>query len=213
MSNGQIKQSTAKLILNHLGFRTNTASRYRQALRDFQAGWNLGAALEIDGLCGPKTSRALMTSYSRLRSGKGTLSANFSFKEFACHCGGRFRACRRIAGEGRPGHHTHVLRQLVQDLEKYRAAYAPTGMSIVSGYRCDGYNASIGGASSSQHRWGAAADISPIVDKDTLRSRHWFAGIGFQQQTDRVRHVDRRDISGVNPTRGSRVSTTTWRYV
>lgn len=207
-----ISSTSARTILTRLGFRVTTGSRYTQALRDFQGGWNLGSALAIDGRLGPKTSAALVLSELRRAKGQGTASAHFSFKEFQCHCGGRYSACRRIAGEGVAHHGRHVLRTLIQGLEKTRATYYRNGMTIVSGYRCDSHNRAVGGASSSQHRWGAAADISRVVDKDSLRARHWFAGIGYQGSSDRAQHVDRRDLSGVNPTRGSTSSPTTWRY-
>ena len=51
-----------------------------------------------------------------------------------------------------------------------------------------------------------------MIDKDTLKAKHWFAGIGFNAASDKVQHVDRRDISGVNPTKGSTSTPTTWKY-
>ena len=207
-----ISSATAKTILTRLGFRVNTEARYKQGLQDFQAGWNLGAALAIDGLLGDYTSAALLLSEKRRAAGLGTASANFSFVEFACKCGGKYSVCRRINGEGLPNHNQHVLRSLLQSLEKMRSTYYPNGMTVISGYRCDAYNASVGGASSSQHRYGAAADIVPVVDKDTLKTKRWFAGIGYQASSDDVRHVDRRDLSGINPTKGSTTSPTMWKY-
>jgi hypothetical protein len=207
-----LSSATAKTLLTRLGFRVNTSARYTQALRDFQAGWNLGAPLVIDGLLGPNTSNALLTSEKQRVAGRGTASAHFSYSEFACKCGGAYTACRRIAGEGPAGHKTYVLRSLLQSLEKTRAAFYPSGMSIVSGYRCDGHNKAVNGATTSQHRFGAAADISRVIDKDTLKPKGWFGGIGYQGSSDRVQHVDRRDISGVNPTKGSLKSPTAWIY-
>ncbi len=207
-----LSSAAAKTILTRLGFRVNTDARYRQAVKDFQAMWNLGTTLDIDGLVGPKTSAALALSERRRRSGLGTASAHFSFSEFACHCGGRFAACRRIAGEGKLGNGRHVGRVLLQDLEATRAKFYPHGMSIVSGYRCDGHNSAVGGATSSQHRWGAAADIAPVASTNAIKATHRFAGIGFQGSSGKVRHVDRRDVSGVNPTHGTRTAPTVWRY-
>jgi zinc D-Ala-D-Ala carboxypeptidase len=205
-----ISSGAAKTILTNLGFRVNTSTRYRQALRDFQAGWNLGPYLGIDGVLGSKTSSALALSESRRRAGKGTLSANFSFKEFQCHCGGRYSSCRRIRGEGTSKRHT--LRALVQSLEVLRKEEYHHGFSIVSGYRCPSHNKSVGGASSSQHMYGSAADIAPVVSTNEVRNLHKFAGIGFQGSSGRVRHVDRRDFSGVNPTNGRITAPTIWRY-
>lgn len=207
-----LSSSQAKTILSNLGFRVDNDARLRQAVRDFQGGWNLGPWLKIDGKVGPKTSAALSLSELRRRRGLSTASSHFSFKEFTCHCGGRYAACRRIAGEGRPGHARHVLRALIQSLEILRASQYPHGMSIVSGYRCDGHNKDVDGASSSQHRWGAAADCAPVASMNSVKALSRFAGIGFQGSSGKVRHVDRRDFSGVNLTGGSVKKPTTWRY-
>jgi len=39
-----------------------------------------------------------------------------------------------------------------------------------------------------------------------------FAGLGYSRSSHLVRHVDRRDISGVNTTRGTRKAPTSWVY-
>lgn len=207
-----LSSTNAKAYLAAMGWRTNTEARYKQALRDFQGGWNLGASLTVDGILGPATSAAISASNNRRKSGLSTASAHFSFNEFACKCGGKYAACRRIAGEGKAGAHRHVLRTLLASLEVLRNSYYRNGMSIVSGYRCDGHNQAVGGASSSQHRWGAAADISPYASTSQVKALKRFAGIGYQGSTGKVRHVDRRDTSGVNSTSGSVSSPTIWRY-
>ena len=207
-----ISSTTAKAYLAALGWRTNTEARYKQALRDFQAGWNLGSPLVIDGLLGPNTSAALTSSNTRRKAGLSTASAHFSFSEFACKCGGKYSACRRINGEGSVGHDKWVLRILMANLEVLRSKYYRNGMSIVSGYRCDGHNQAVGGASSSQHRYGAAADVSPVASTSQVKALKQFAGIGYQGSTGKVRHVDRRDYSGHNTTGASISNPTTWVY-
>jgi hypothetical protein len=209
-----ISNAAAKVILTRLGFRVNTSARYRQALRDYQAAYNLGGALKIDGILGDHTSYALAKSESNRKAGKGTLSAHFSFSEFACHCGGRYSSCRRINGEGdagKTGPDRHVLRFLVQSLEVLRDKEYGGHMTIVSGYRCPGHNKAVGGASASQHMFGGAADLEPKATTTEVRHLKRFAGIGYNPH-NLVRHVDRRDTTGHNTTRGSLASPTVWKY-
>lgn len=179
-------------------------------VNEFQRAWNLGPALVVDGILGPKTAAAITTSIRRKGQGLGDLSAHFSAAEFACKCGGREPGCLR----------TRVHRQLLIDLEAHRAEHAPAGLVIVSGYRCPRRNAQVGGAAVSQHLFGTAADLVPLVDKDRVVADRRFAGIGYQGGTDKVRHVDRRDVDDVagihpatvNPTDGTPKHPTTWRY-
>lgn len=187
-------------VLANLGWRTNTTGRLTQAVMDFQRGWNLGPALGIDGVVGPKTSAALLKSEANRRAGRGTVSAHFSFTEFRCQCGGKFSSCRRI----------WIIRAQVQSLEVYRrhAGF----FHVVSGCRCPGHNKEVGGASSSQHTFGSATDIAKVFTPATIRSWKCFAGIGYGAASGLACHVDRRDRSGHDSTGGSTSSPTTWRY-
>jgi hypothetical protein len=196
-----LSRTQAAAILKNLGWRVNTSARLTQAIKDFQRGWNLGTALSVDGIVGPKTSAALTLSEARRRKGLGTASAHFSFTEFACKCGGRYAGCRRI----------WIIRQQVQRLEAYRTKIGNRPVSITSGCRCYSHNRAVGGASNSQHLYGAACDITG-PDKDTVRSWKLFAGIGYSGHTDRTAHVDSRDKSGNNTTGGQAWAPTTWRY-
>jgi zinc D-Ala-D-Ala carboxypeptidase len=195
-----LTRTQAATILTNLGWRVNTAARLTQAIKDFQRGWNLGTALTVDGLVGPKTSAALTLSEARRRKGLPTASANFSFTEFRCKCGGKYASCRR----------TWVLRYHIQRLESYRAKIG-RGVSITSGCRCVGHNSAVGGASNSQHLYGVASDIQG-VDKDTVKSYRLFAGIGYGGKSDRALHVDSRDLGGNNKTGGRTYSPTMWVY-
>lgn len=73
------------------------------------------------------------------------LSANFSESEFECPC------CQRAI----------VQPALIVGLESLRAKLgAPITINRGGGYRCTAYNATVGGATHSQHVLGMAADIS-----------------------------------------------------
>lgn len=189
--------------LTTLGWRPGTdPAKLRRAIEDFQRGWNLGPALVIDGKAGPKTRAALQASLNRKAKGQPTASAHFSFTEWRCRCGGKYAGCAVI----------RVHRGLLRSLEGLRAAHYPSGMTIVSGYRCPRRNAEVGGASSSQHMYGAAVDLEPVVTWRTLAKRRLFAGLGYKRSNSRVSHVDRRDLSGNNTTGGTVDRPTTWIY-
>lgn len=190
----------ATSILRNLGFRVSSSNEYAQSLRTFQAGYNLGAWLAIDGQCGPITSAALARCEVNRRAGRSTASAHFSWTEFRCTCGGRYPGCRVIL----------VRRELLQSLEKYRAKVGPT--SVVSGYRCPSRNKAVKGALNSQHQYGGAADIDYALTWPQVVGLRAFAGIGKSVRTGKVRHVDRRDKSGHNTTGSSLARPQIWDY-
>ena len=74
----------------------------------------------------------------------GDLSTHFSRHEFACKCG---CGCNSVDYE--------TLCVLEQVREYFGAS-----VSISSAHRCASHNASIGGASNSQHLYGRACDIA-----------------------------------------------------
>ena len=191
-----------KTALTKLGWKPTDAASLERAVRDFQRGWRLGTPLAIDGKAGPKTKAALQVSLTRLAAGHPTASRSFSFTEFRCKCGGRYTGCALIRVHG----------ELLDSLELLRDAHYPTGLTIVSGYRCPQRNSSVGGASSSQHLYGGAADIEPKVSVTTMAKRRWFAGIGYKRSNKLCTHVDRRDVSGNNTTGGTLGQPTTWIY-
>jgi|ERR1044072_35856 hypothetical protein len=194
-----LTRSQSAAILSRLGFRVNTSSRLTQAIKDFQRGWNLGAALTVDGKVGPKTSAALTLSEARRRKGLGTMSAHFSYSEFACKCGGRYASCRR----------TWMIRTHILRLEAYRKHVGV--VKVISGCRCVAYNRSIGGASSSQHMYGTATDLQG-PNYATVASWRCFAGIGYGGHSKTVKHVDSRDKGGHNTTGASISNPTKWVY-
>ena len=73
----------------------------------------------------------------------GDLTEHFSKSEMMCHCG-----CGRC----------DVTPELMAALEAVRAI-VKLPLHITSGYRCPAHNAACGGAKSSQHMLGMAADV------------------------------------------------------
>lgn len=197
-----LTRDQAATLLQRQGFRVNTVNRLTNAIKDFQRGFALGAALTVDGQLGPATSAALRASEARRQRGEPTASRYFSYSNFICKCGGKYASCARI----------RVVRGLVLSLDTLREKAYRNGLTIISGYRCPGHNNAVGGGSVSQHLYGAAADISPVVHRDTLRSWRLFSGLGYAASTGRVRHVDRRDVSGSNTTGSSVGNPSVWRY-
>ena len=195
-----LTKDQAQAMLLAIGI-DNARTSFSTAVKGFQRGWNLGAALVEDGDCGPKTSAALAKSFARKRKGMPTMSAHFSYTEFLCKCGGKFSDCRRV----------WTLRTHVRRLEAYRSKIGMP-VRVVSGCRCPQWNSSVGGASQSQHKFGAASDIQGVLKVDRMRALGQFAGMGFQRSTGLVVHVDSRDVSGANTTGGRQGAPTTWQY-
>ena len=167
------------VILRNLGWRVRTTSELTQCVKNFQAGWNLGAALVVDGKIGPKTSAALLLSEKRRRAGKGTASANFSFLEVRCQCGGKYRSCQRI----------WTKRATFQMMERYRVK-SGRPMKVVSGCRCPSHNAAVGGSPTSRHPMGLACDVKPLFTPVTVKSWRVATHIGYSPSLRRVVHID-----------------------
>jgi len=94
----------------------------------------------------PKGEKTMITinAYSLAKNGGTKLSTNFAVKEFAC----------------RDGSDTiFISPALVTLLQKIRTHYG-RAVIINSGYRTEPYNAKVGGADYSQHKYGTAADIT-----------------------------------------------------
>lgn len=175
-----------KAALGTLGWRVNTETRFLQAVKDFQRAWNLGPALVVDGIAGPKTNAALDISLGRKAKGKSDLSEHFSAWEFKCGCGGAWRDCRRI----------WPLRSLIQAAEAYRELIGP--YTPERACRCKHQNAAVFGAKNSQHLYGAALDVPALLPPDRLRKLRVVSGLGIYKTLshDVVRHFDVRHASG-----------------
>lgn len=183
--------------LTKLGFKDSGTD----SVRRFQAGWNLGVRLSVDGIAGPKTTAAYAGSMNRLEEGKPTASANFWFTEFACRCGRT--TCVRIK----------VERELLVGLERLRSLAYPKGLEILSGYRCPEYNKAVGGARESQHQYGCAADIPSVIAAEAVLKLGVFSGVGAQGSiSGKVRHVDVRHAGPRNTTDSSTSNPSRWHY-
>jgi zinc D-Ala-D-Ala carboxypeptidase len=167
-------------ILRNLGFRIRTTAEYHAQVRRFQASWNLGTALSVDGVKGPKTDAALLLSESRRRAGKSTASANFSYSEVKCRCGGRYSSCPRI----------FISRNTLRMMESYRRRAGGGPMTVVSACRCKSHNAAVGGSSTSRHVTGLACDVTPRFSVSTVRSWQIARNIGFGSVSRKVVHID-----------------------
>ena len=107
------------------------------------------------------------------------ISENFNLKEFECrHCG-----------------QVKLHSELLKRLQRIRTL---TGrpLRINSGYRCEDHNRAVGGATSSRHMHGDAADIvivgMPIAQQRKICETHFGdGGIGYGQT---FTHVDTRGI-------------------
>jgi zinc D-Ala-D-Ala carboxypeptidase len=188
-----LTKAQASTILTRLGFRVNTSSRYNQAIKNFQKGWYLGAALVVDGAKGSKTDSALLLSEARRVKGLGTAAEHFSFAEMACKCGGRYTDCQRIWAD----------RSVFASLEASRKKLGRP-ISITSGCRCPNHNRAVSGASNSMHLYGLAVDWRG-PDKDITRSWRLWRGIGYGGRSDVSLHTDLRPTASV-------LSPTTWIY-
>lgn len=200
MHTGPMKPADMAGALKKFGWKVDSDARITQALKDFQRGWNLGNPLPITGTNGPETRYAIRLSLREHNAGRADASPHFSWLETKCKCGGRYNGCAII----------RVHRGLFVGLETYRKVAGPT--SLVSVYRCAAHNQKVGGATSSQHVYGAAADLNPKLKTAKVESMRAFAGIGFQAASGLVRHVDRRDVSGNNTTCGTKDRPTKWKY-
>lgn len=105
-------------------------------------------------------------------------SRHFKRREFACSCGCGFDT---------------IDSQTLEILEAVRTSFdAP--VIVTSGARCPEYNRKVGGASSSQHLYGRAADIqvkgySPATIADFIAETFPHASIGRYRT---FTHVDTR---------------------
>lgn len=174
-----LTRAQAQTILKNLGWRVDTSARLTQAIKDFQAGWYLGAALAVDGKTGPKTSYAMRLSESRRKANKPTASRYFSFAEVKCRCGGKYASCRRI----------FFKRAGFKMLDGYRAK-SNKALDLRSACRCPSHNKAVGGSPTSRHPSGLAADTPPSYSTGTVKSWRVATHIGYGRVSKKVVHID-----------------------
>lgn len=141
-----------------MGERTQGAlSRFRQ-----------DAGLEPEGTAGEETWRALRQWVGEDRKKpEGTQSAqdwwqqirHFTREEFRCKCGGRY--CN--------GYPAEMQEAVVKIADAARAHFGKPA-HVISGLRCQQWNAHEGGVANSQHMYGEAIDLRiDGVDSEKLR--------------------------------------------
>ena len=144
-------------------------------------GYNPGP---IDGAAGPRTAAALAKFTEEYGSEELLLAAvagtaskkeavgkdinvpafwrkikHFTREEFRCQCGGRY--CN--------GYPAEMQEEVVMIADAAREHFGKPG-HVVSGLRCNRWNAIQGGVSNSQHQYGEAIDLRiDGVDSETLR--------------------------------------------
>lgn len=104
----------------------------------------------------------------------GDLSPHFSSHEFVDHV---------------TGHRFDPPAQLLAILEKIRAQRGRP-LKVVSGHRCCGHNAEIGGAGQSRHIAGDAVDLAPGIV--TLSQARGYGAVGVGVRAGWAVHVDVR---------------------
>jgi hypothetical protein len=164
-----------------MGSQTKTAIKY------FQHGYTF-ANLTVDGIAGRQTREALLDC---VKNQRGKCAEFFWFREFASKGNGWIK----------------VHPRLLNRLDELRRR---TGViTIVSGYRDPAHNKAVGGATSSQHVLGTAADISGVDGK--IARAVGFSGLGVHPNGSVV-HVDVR-AEGPNNTTGAAIGNPTiWYY-
>lgn len=117
-------------------------------------------------------------TYSMRTDANTNVSEHFKVREFACN----------------DGSDTVLIDDdLVTRLERIRGVFG-SGITITSGYRTPSYNAAVGGATSSQHVKGTAADIQlrgvpPLAVANYVEETFTTGGIGVYRT---FTHVDVR---------------------
>lgn len=146
----------------------------KQAVKNFQTAYcGPGGWLDIDGLAGPQTQRAL-TFLPRL-------STHFTVQELWCkHC-----------------HKAYVHRELLSGLEILREQVVRGPVVIMSAYRCPEHNRAVGGKVNSMHPYGGAIDFSTYITVDQARRVGRFSGIGTRNGGRQASHVDVRGRGGL----------------
>lgn len=143
------------------------------AVTKFQEAFNIGPALKVDGIPGPLTQAAI--------GNLPHLSEHFVVDELRSH----------------GNDDCFVKRELLAALETFRAKINMP-LHIISAYRDPQHNDTVGGADSSMHLWGLAADVPPVAGWRVVAGLQVFSGVG--DRNGAISHVDLRHLSRHNKT-------------
>ena len=157
------------------GFATEV---YPSQVHSFQvsfAWWDLA----VDGQAGPDTARAVQ----KVLDEGGNLSPHFHMDEV------------RSKGNGQVLTHRELLRAL--EREREREIVGPIG--IFSGFRDPSHNARVGGAATSQHMYGTAADKRTLVSSSEAAGFSRIGTCGDECLHGDVRHAGPNNTTGSQP--------------
>lgn len=122
----------------------------QEAIKRFQQDHGL----EVDGICGPETEKALLEAVCEDTKNDGDFWTNvkyFTRDEFKCKCGGKY--C-----DGFPVEPSELL---VKFADRVREHFNSPAI-VSSGVRCKTHNANVGGVSNSRHLRGLAMDFCVV---------------------------------------------------
>lgn len=193
----------AQMILKNAGYPLVVDGKWgkwsRRALRDASRMW---AFTEKQvGFSRPKVGGTLkgnrVKMLEKLKTNGGHCSPNFTYLEFRCK--GTTRGFN-----GPEDNWIRCQRKLIVKLEEHRRRFGGP-ISIISAGRSARYNAALGGATLSEHRYGwkwytprrvcTAVDINPKNHYTQVRASGIWGGIGYNVSTGNVAHVDTRLLS------------------
>lgn len=157
-------------LLAYLGYYRGAVdglwgSASREACRQFQSDYGL----DPDGVCGALTQEMLLGTIAGTavkaaepENKTGTFWDDiqwFAREEFRCKCGGRYCS----------GYPAEMQEAVVKIADAARAHFGKPA-HVISGLRCQQWNAHEGGVANSQHMYGEAIDLRiDGVDSETLR--------------------------------------------
>lgn len=192
-----------QLLLAHLGYEVTPdgipGPQTREVVRKFQSEYS---DLTMDGVAGPSTEDAIVQAVvSGWQRPAGTQTnakpdtdvkdslttgsfwddiPNFTREEFKCKCGGQY--CN-----GFPAEPQEAMVRIAQAARDYFGRPA----TVVSGLRCERWNAIQGGVENSQHRYGEACDLAVSgVSADAL--------LAFLQNYPGVRYAYKINATNVH---------------
>ena len=165
-----LKQKQA--LLAYLGYYDGPldglwGEKSQMAVIDFQRGYM--EQTDVDGIFGAATEKRILEVVASGENQKETIlpeSADwwkdiryFSREEFKCKCGGKY--CNGYPAE---------MQEAVVKIADAARAHFGRPAHVISGLRCERWNAHEGGVANSQHMYGEAIDLRiDGVDSETLR--------------------------------------------
>ena len=150
-----VKQT--QCLLGYLGYYTGQMDgRWGELSNAACKAFQRDYGLEPDGLCGEKSQEMLIAAVSGTavkpeKPDTGTFWDEirwFAREEFACKCGGRYCS----------GYPAQMRETVVRIADAAREHFGRPG-HIISGLRCEKWNAHEGGVANSQHMYGEAVDL------------------------------------------------------